>query len=64
MRKEHKNGEMVDLAILKEFVGSQYRNRLHRAPRNGAWISTVPHHLNGTELYWEEFRDNLASDMG
>ena len=25
---------------------------------NGAWISDLPHHLNGTELSWEEFWDN------
>ena len=26
--------------------------------RNGAWLSAVPHRLNGTELSREEFRDN------
>ena len=30
-----------------------------RPNRNGAWFSAVPHLLNGTELSWEEFRDNL-----
>ena len=29
------------------------------ATRNGAWLSAVPHLLNGTELSREEFRDNL-----
>ena len=34
------------------------------ATRNGAWISTVPHRLNGTELSQEEFRDNLCLRYG
>ena len=32
--------------------------------RNGAWLSAVPHLLNGTELSWEEFRDNLRLRYG
>ena len=34
------------------------------ATKNGAWISAVPHCLNGTELSWEEFRDNLRLRYG
>ena len=32
--------------------------------RNGAWLSAVPHRLNGTEFSWEEFRDNLCLRYG
>ena len=42
----------------------QGKNRLHRATRNGAWLSAVPHRLNGTELSWEESRDNLRLRYG
>ena len=31
---------------------------------NGARLSAVPHRLNGTELYQEEFRDNLCLRYG
>ena len=34
------------------------------ATRNGAWFSAVPHLLNGTELSWEEFRDNICLRYG
>ena len=45
-------------------AGRQEKNRLHRATRNGAWLSAVPHFLNGTELSREEFRDNLRLRYG
>ena len=32
--------------------------------RNEAWLSAVPHRLNGTELYQEEFRNNLRLRYG
>ena len=56
--------ELVDLAIRKELVGGKERNSLHRATRNGSWLSDVPHRLNVTELFWEEFRDNLRLRYG
>ena len=51
-RKERKHADMADLDRQKEIAVVQDRNRLHRAMRNGAWISTVPQRLNGTELSW------------
>ena len=57
----------VDLEYLarqKDLAGGQERNRLHRETRNGAWLSAAPHRLNGTELSWEEFRDNLRLRYG
>ena len=58
---------VVDLSELfkrQEQAGGQEKNRLHRATRNGSWLSAVPHHLSGTGLSWEEFRDNLCIRYG
>ena len=52
-RKEWKHVELADLDRRKDIAGGQYRNRLHRATSNGAWISAVPHRLNGMQLSWE-----------
>ena len=49
---------------LQEIAGGQERKCIHRATRNGAWLSTVPHRLNGTELSREEFQDNLRLRYG
>ena len=48
----------------KEQTGCQDRNRLHRATRNGSWLSDVPHGLNGKALSREEFRDDLRLRYG
>ena len=55
---------MSELFELQEQAGRQEKNRLHRETRNGAWLSAVPHRLNGTELSREEFRDNLCLRYG
>ena len=59
--------KLVELAKIfkrQDQAGGQEKNRLHRATRNGAWISAIPHCLNGTELSWEEFRDDLRLRYG
>ena len=56
--------EMSDLFERQEKAGRQEKNHLHRATSNGAWLSAVPHRLNGTELSWEEFWDNLCLRCG
>ena len=56
--------ELEEMVRRKELAGGQERNHLHRATRNGAWLSVVPHRLNGTELSREEFRDNLCLRYG
>ena len=56
--------ELSDLYERQEQADCQEKYRLHRATRNGAWLSAVPHRLNGTELSWEEFRDNLRFRYG
>ena len=34
------------------------------ATSNGVWLTAIPHHLNGTELSWEEFRDKFCLRYG
>ena len=48
----------------KELAGDQEINPLHKETRNGAWLSAVPHRLNGTEFSREDFRDNLRLRYG
>ena len=45
-------------------IGSNERNRLHRATRNGAWLSALPHRINGSELSREKIWDNLCFRYG
>ena len=52
--------ELSDLFERQEQAVQQEKNRLHRATRNGAWLSAITHLLNGTELSREEFWDNLC----
>ena len=63
-RRERKHVELAELAIQKELAGDQERNLLHRATRNGACLSAVPHCLHSTELSPEEFWDNLCLRYG
>ena len=55
---------MEKLAIGKEFAGGQERNCLHRETRNWVWLSAVPHCLNGTDLSFEEFQENICLRYG
>ena len=56
--------ELSELFERHEQAGCQEKNLLHRATRNGAWLSAVPHCLNGTKLTRDEFRDNLRLRYG
>ena len=58
------NVELGYLGRWKDLAGGQERNRLHRETSNGAWLSDVTHHLNGTKISQEEFRDNLRLRFG
>ena len=51
-------GELSELYKRQEQAGCQDKHCLCMATRNGAWLSAVPHCLNGTELSREEFWDN------
>ena len=63
-RRSNMHVELGEVARPKELSGGQERNRLQRSTRNGAWLSSVPHHLNSTELSQEGFRDNLCLRYG
>ena len=63
-RRAKMHVELGEIARKKELAGDQERNRIHRATSNGECISAVPHHLNGTELSQEEFRNNLRLRYG
>ena len=52
--------ELSELFEWQEQAGCQEKNRIHRATRNGAWLSAVPFRLNGMVLSQEEFWDNLC----
>ena len=56
--------ELSELFTRQEQAGGQEKYRLHRATRNGAWLSAVPHPLNGTDFSREEFWDNLRLRYG
>ena len=43
------------MEIWKVVAGVQDMQRLNMETRNGDWINTMFHQLNGTELSWEEF---------
>ena len=47
-RTKRKHVELVNLARQKKLAVGQERNCLHRAMRNGTWLSTVPYRLKGT----------------
>ena len=55
---------MVDLARQKELAGGRDRQRPHRAMRNGAWLSTIPHCLSIMDISQEELRYNIRLRYG
>ena len=56
--------ELAEVFRQKEQAGGQEENCLHRATRNGARLSAVPHSLNGTKFSREEFQDNICLRHG
>ena len=56
--------ELAEIFKRHEQEGCQEKNRLHRATRNGVWISAIPNRLNGKELSWEELWDNIRIIYG
>ena len=51
--------ELAKISKNQEQAGGQDRNRLHKATRNGTWLSAVLHRLNDTDLSRKEFQDNF-----
>ena len=56
--------ELAEVFRSQEQAGGQERNYLHMETRNEAWLSAVPHRLNGMELSQEVFQDNLCLRYG
>ena len=52
------------LSRKKEMADGAVVNRLWRATDNGAWITVIPHCLNGMELSWKEIQENLLLRYG
>ena len=44
---------------MKELADGAVLNRLLQTTENGAWLTAIHHRLNGAELTWEEFQDNI-----
>ena len=63
-RQTNMSIELAEVFRHQEQAGGQERNRLHRTTMNRAWLSAVPYRLSGTELSWEELRDNLRLRYG
>ena len=51
---------MQEMDRQENLARGQERSNLHMATSSGAWLSAIPHCLNGTELSQEEFQDNLC----
>ena len=51
-RHEKMHIELGELSTQNDLTGGQERNHLHKETRDGAWLNTVPHRLNSTELSW------------
>ena len=58
-KKHREFWEKAALTRLKDLVDRVELNRLRRAMDNGAWLTAIPHCLNGTELSMEEFQENI-----
>ena len=56
--------ELGKLDRRRELAGGKERKRLNREIKNVAWLSAVPHRLNGTEFSLEEFRNNFRLRYG
>ena len=62
--KHQEFSEMLALTRPKELADRSGLNHLQWEVDNGAWITAIPHCLNGTEFSWEEFQDNIHLRYG
>ena len=69
-RASHNRWKQRDIAekamflIRKDIADGAGLNRLQQAMDNWAYLTAIPHRLNGMELSWEEFQDNLLLRYG
>ena len=59
-RNKRKHVDMVELARQKGLAEGQEMNCLHRVTRNGVWLGSISHRINGMELSREKIWDNLC----
>ena len=62
-RKHQELSKKAVLTRRKDLSDRAVLNRLRQATENGSWITAISHRLNITELPWEEFQDNILSNM-
>ena len=58
-RNQQEVEEKAVFLIQKELADEAGLNCLQQEMENGAWLTAIPHHLNGTELSREELQDNI-----
>jgi len=58
-RVSRHSGDVEALGVLTAAASAAARRKIQRLTETGAWLSTVPNQMNGTELSAEEFRDSL-----
>ena len=63
-RKQAEEDHERKLTIQLAGLGAQVTRRALRSRETGAWLTTMPNLLNGTELSAEEFRDSLRLRYG
>ena len=57
--KQREIAEKEVILIRKELEDRVGLNCLRQATYNGAYLTAIPHRLNGMGFSWEEFQDNL-----
>jgi hypothetical protein len=63
-RKAREEAEAAVFEGLVQGARPNVANRLKRSRGTGAWLTTTPEYLNGTDLSAEEFRDSLRLRLG
>ena len=64
LQKVHETAEESRFKKLKAKAAPADARRMQRATDTGAWLTTMPNSLNGTELSADEFKDNLRLRFG
>ena len=63
-RKQQEFLEKASLTRQKDQEDGSGLNRLRKETENGGFLTDITHHLNSTEVSWEEFQENLLLRYG